>query len=149
MTAERLYGPGGGRRFAVGTSHVRVKVENGEPGGAFSLIEWTIPPGAPAPPRHVHREGSETFFILEGTLQFPLADRTVSAAAGACLHIPPGTAHTLANEGEVAARALELFVPGSLLGLVEAVGQLFATGDPPERDRLLAIFAQHASEIVG
>lgn len=68
---------------------------------------------------------------------------------GTCLHIPPGTAHTLANPGTLPARALELFVPGSLMGLVEGVGRIFAEGMPPDRDQLLALFAAHASEIVG
>lgn len=78
-----------------------------------------------------------------------MADRTVTAGTRACLHILPGTHHTLANDGDVPARALEPFVPGSLLGLVEAMGQLFAAGGPPDRERMLAVFAEHASEIVG
>jgi len=149
MTIERICRAGEGRRFDVAGSEVRVKVQAGEPDGAFSLIEWTIPPGAPAPPRHVHHEGSETFFILEGTLTFPMADKTVAAPAGTCLHIPPGTPHTLANETDVPVRALELFVPGSLMSLVEAVGEIFAAGIPPDPRRLQSVFAQHASEIVG
>lgn len=149
MTTERFCDPGDGRSFMVGTSRVSVKVEDGEPAAAFSLIEWLIPPGAPAPPRHIHREGSETFYVLEGTLWFPMASSTVKAAAGSCLHIPPGTAHTLTNEGDAPARALELFVPGRLMGLVEGVGQLLSGGTPPDRDRLVALFAAHASEIVG
>lgn len=146
---ERFCEAGTGRSFQVGTSTVRVRVDNGDPAGAFSLIEWTVPPGAPAPPRHVHSEGSETFYILEGTLSFPLADRILSASAGDCLHIPPGTPHTLANDADLPARALELFVPGSLMGLIEEVGAVFAVGKPPEPGALEAVFARHASQIVG
>ncbi|HVC21871.1 MAG TPA: cupin domain-containing protein [Candidatus Dormibacteraeota bacterium] len=149
MTTELLREPGQGRTFTVGTSRVVVKVQDGEPAAAFSLIEWSIPPGAPAPPRHIHHEGSETFFVLEGELTFPLAESRVVVVAGGCLHLPPGTPHTLANEGAVMARALEMFVPGSLMGLVEDVGALFASGMPPDRARLLEVFTRHASELVG
>jgi mannose-6-phosphate isomerase-like protein (cupin superfamily) len=125
-----------------------VKVENGAPDAAFSLIEWTIPPGAPAPPRHVHRRGSETFYILEGELEFPLDDTIVRGTPGACLHVPPGTAHTLSNRGDRPARALELFVPGELMGLVEEVGKVFAAGLAPNVERIAAVFAAHDSELV-
>lgn len=148
MTVAGFVGPADGRAFTVASSHVLVKVENGAPDAAFSLIEWTIPPGAPAPPLHVHRRGSETFYVLEGELQFPLDDTTVHAGPGACLHVPPGTTHTLSNAGEQTARALEFFVPGDLMGLVEEVGQVFAAGLPPDVDRLAAVFAAHDSELV-
>jgi len=85
----------------------------------------------------------------EGTLTFPPADKNVAAPAGTCLHIPPGTPHTLANGTDTPVKALELFVPGSPMGSVEAVGEIFAAGGPPDRVRLMAAFAQHASEIVG
>jgi hypothetical protein len=97
----------------------------------------------------VHREGSETFYVLEGELEFLLAEGSASAPTGTSFYIAPGTPHTLSNPGTVPAKALEFFVPGSLMGLVEGVGQVFAAGMPPDRDRLLAIFKQHASQIVG
>ncbi len=146
---ERMTSTGEGRAFSVGASQVLVKVQDGDPQAAFSLIEWAmIPPRAPAPPRHVHREGSETFYVLEGEIDFLLADRTLRAGTGTCVHIPPGTVHTLANPGRRPARVLEFFVPGSLLGLVEEVGRVFAGSVPPDRGRLKAAFAEHASEIV-
>ncbi len=140
--------PGGGQSFSVGPSTVSVKVERLATGDGFALIEWTIPPGAPAPPQHVHHRGSETFFVLEGELEFPLADRVVRAVAGTCLHVPPGTVHTLANPRNVPARALELFCPGTLMGLIEDVGRVFASGLPPDRDQLLAAFARYDSALV-
>ncbi|WP_052434836.1 cupin domain-containing protein [Streptacidiphilus melanogenes] len=140
-------GRGEGRRFTVGPSSVLVKVSAAETGGRFALIEWTIPPGAPAPPRHIHRNASETFFVLDGSLSFPLDEGTVTACAGDCLHVPPGTAHTLANAGDRPVRALELFAPGALMGLVEEVGQVFAAGPRPDRAALLAAFARHDSAL--
>lgn len=117
-------------------------------GGRFALIEWTFPPGAPAPPRHVHHHASETFYVLEGELHVPMADGVVRAPAGTCVHVPPRTVHTLDNPGRDTARALELFCPGSLIGIVEEVGRIFAAGLPPDREALLAAFARHDSAIV-
>ncbi|MDQ3877898.1 MAG: cupin domain-containing protein [Actinomycetota bacterium] len=138
---------GEGRPFSVGPSQVRIKVDNADPAGAFSLIEWIIPPGAPAPPRHVHRRASETFYVIEGELHFPLADETLAASSGSCLHVPAGTPHTLSNPGSIPARALELFVPGSLMGLVEGVGELLSQG-PPDMDAMRELFARYDSELV-
>lgn len=141
--------PAAGRRFSVGPSEVLVRVESETTGGQFALIEWTIPPGAPAPPQHVHHDGSETFYVLVGELEFALAGGPVRAPAGSCLHVPAGAVHTLSNPGSTPARALELFLPGRLAGLIEAVGGVFADGLPPDRGRLLRAFEQHDSALVG
>jgi len=89
--------PGDGRPFTVGPSRVEVKVEGAETDGRFSIIQWEFPPGAPAPPQHIHHDASETFYVLEGELEFPLGERVVKAGPGAAPHIPAGTAHTISN----------------------------------------------------
>ena len=138
-----------GRAISVGSATARVKVEADATGGRFALIEWTLPHGAPAPPPHVHEEGSETFFVLEGEVVFPLEDGPLRAPAGTCLHVPPGTVHTLTNPNPATARVLELFCPGSLLALVEGVGQAFAAASVPDRERLVQLFATHHSRLAG
>ena len=138
---------GDGRPFTVGPSRVEVKVEGAETDGRFSIIQWEFPPGAPAPPQHIHHDASETFYVLEGELEFPLGERIVKAGPGAALHIPAGTAHTISNPGTVVARALEIFCPGSLMGLVEEMGHIFADGFPPDQARVQAAFARFNSSL--
>lgn len=139
--------PGDGRAFTVGPSRVEVKVEGAETEGRFSIIQWEFPPGAPAPPQHIHNDASETFYIIEGELEFPLGERIVKAGPGSALHIPAGTAHTISNPGTALARALEIFCPGSLMGLVEEMGRIFADGFPPDQTRVQAAFESFNSSL--
>lgn len=138
-----------GRAIAVGSSTAHVRVEAGSTDGRFALIEWTLPPGCPAPPPHVHHDGSETFFVLAGEVVFPLADGPFRAVPGTCLHVPPGTVHTLTNPGTETARVLELFCPGKLLRLVEGVSEILSGDGTPDLARLAALFAAHDSSLVG
>jgi quercetin dioxygenase-like cupin family protein len=136
-----------GRVIEVGSSRARVRVEPATTSGRFALIEWTLPPGAPAPPPHVHHEGSETFFVLDGEVLFPLEAGPLRARAGTCLHVPPGTVHTLRNQSNETAHVLELFCPGKLLRLVEGVGQILTGSGPRDLARLAALFEAHESRL--
>jgi mannose-6-phosphate isomerase-like protein (cupin superfamily) len=144
---EILRQSGDGRPFTVGPSRVEVKVEGTETDGRFSMIQWEFPPGAPAPPQHIHHDASETFYVIEGELEFPLGDRVVQVGPGCSLHIPAGTAHTISNPGAVLARALEIFCPGSLMGLVEEMGRIFSDGFPPDQKRVQAAFQKFNSSL--
>jgi mannose-6-phosphate isomerase-like protein (cupin superfamily) len=49
-------------------------------------------PGFPGPPRHYHRELTDMFYVLEGTLTFVVGDDTVEAPPGTFLLVPSGAA---------------------------------------------------------
>jgi quercetin dioxygenase-like cupin family protein len=148
-TDELVLASDGGRSFNVGPNQVLVKTEGDATDGAFSMIHWTFPPGAPAPPLHIHHSGSETFFVLEGEVEFSVGDEKVLAGPGTRVHMAPGVRHTLGNPTPSPARALEIFCPAKLLGLVEEVGRIFAEGMPPDVGKLKEAFARHDSEIAG
>jgi mannose-6-phosphate isomerase-like protein (cupin superfamily) len=74
--------PGDGRPFSVGSSRVEVNLEGTETDGRFSMIQWEFPAGAPAPPQHIHHDASETFYVIEGELAFPLGERIVKVGDG-------------------------------------------------------------------
>lgn len=138
------------RTFNVGTATVRVHVEKDATDGRFALIEWGFPPGAPAPPQHVHHDASETFFVIEGELTVPSGDDLITLTAGHSLHVTPGMPHTLSNRSDKTARALELFSPGDLIGLVEEMGRVFAAaaaaGQPPDPATVATALAAFNSE---
>jgi quercetin dioxygenase-like cupin family protein len=138
-----------GRVIAVGSSTATVRLEPEETGGRLAIIEWNIPPNAPAPARHVHRTGTETFFVIEGEIDFVLADGPIHGTPGTSIHMPPGLPHTLSNTGAVPARLLEIFSPGELLHLIEDVGAVLSAGGPPDLAKLRAVFEAHDSAIVG
>lgn len=70
-------------------------------------------PGERGPDLHVHREHTDSFYVLEGALTFglgPGADEVV-VGAGGFVSVPPGVAHTFGNEGEADACFLNLHTP--------------------------------------
>ena len=59
---------------------------------------------------HLHRQHAETFYILAGAVNFHIYGVWM-AAAGACVHIPPGVLHALDLPVGGTARCLMNFLP--------------------------------------
>jgi uncharacterized RmlC-like cupin family protein len=75
-------------------------------GVSLSVHEWR---GSGPPWLHVHHADDEAWHVLEGTITFRFADRTVEAAAGSTVFVPAGAAHTYAASGD--ARYLMILTP--------------------------------------
>lgn len=61
-----------------------------------------VPPGKRAFPRHNHRVNEEMFFVLEGSGEVRIGDKTWPLRAGDIVACPPGgpeTAHQIVNTG--------------------------------------------------
>lgn len=75
-------------------------------GATFCLRDWR---GSGPAVLHVHHADDEAWHVLEGTLRFRFASRTVEANAGSTVFVPAGVAHTYeALEG---ARYLLILTP--------------------------------------
>jgi len=68
-------------------------------GGAYALLESTLPPGDLMPVPHIHHAQDEAFYVVAGQLEVRTGDRSFIAAAGAFVLIPRGTPHTYRNAG--------------------------------------------------
>ena len=71
-----------------------------------------MPPGA-TEVRHRHARARQFFYVLEGVATLEANGVTNSLKAGEGLHIPPGTAHQMCNEGTVDLRFLVISAPKS------------------------------------
>ncbi|MGP6087853.1 cupin domain-containing protein [Antarctobacter jejuensis] len=76
--------------------------------GAFVSLDA---PGA-GPPRHIHHDADESFYILSGEVDFWIAGKTIPAQAGQMLTVPRGTEHAFLIVGERPARMLTILTPG-------------------------------------
>src|SRR5262249_28756584 len=66
--------PGGDRLIWIFNMLMDVKATAEETGGALSVIDSRLTPAA-NPPLHVHHDADEAFFVLEGEVEYFLADR--------------------------------------------------------------------------
>ncbi len=144
----KLLAAGEGRAIPSGSLELRVKVESAETGAAFALSEYVMPPtGWKGPAPHVHRSGSETFYVVDGTLEMLAGAKTIKAVAGTCVHVPAGAVHTFSNPGPGPVRFLQIVSPGSLLTMIEEVSTL-VDADIQERDQIAAVFRRHDTEVL-
>jgi len=86
--------------------------------GAFSLLLSHAPVGDGAP-LHVHRDESESFFVLAGTYQVRCGDATFEAGVHDFVYLPRAVPHAWRVVGDVAGRKLILAVPGGIENFFE------------------------------
>lgn len=90
---------------------VTVKVKAGDTGGAYSLFEDFIPPGA-GPVPHTHTNEDETIFVLEGKLRAWLGGKQYDVKVGDFVHMPRGVQHYFKNVTDEPTRLLLTYTPG-------------------------------------
>src|SRR5579871_2674472 len=88
----RLLAAGEGVRNRVMGVDVREILSAADTAGEFYLAENIVSSGG-GPPPHVHSREDELFYVLEGTLDILLGDRTYQATAGSLAYLPRGVAH--------------------------------------------------------
>ena len=129
-----------------------VKATAEETGGAVSVMDTRLTPAA-NPPLHVHQDADEAFFVLDGEIEFFLADRDpVLAGPGDFVFGPRRVPHRF-EVRTPEARMLVLGTPGGVERFFQEMGQL-ADGPtlpvprPPDIERVDAIAAAHHIEIL-
>lgn len=106
--------PGEGTPISpIGGDRSFFKALGPQTGGAFALLEQTVPPGH-GPRRHVHRREEESFYILEGEFGFEVGDRTFVAGPGSFVLGPRDIPHRFWNAGGADGRFLLLITPAGL-----------------------------------
>ncbi len=116
------------------------KARGEDTGGEFAVVEATTPPQA-GPPPHIHHREDETFWVLEGELEFMVGDGTVRAPAGSLVHVPKGVPHTYKNAGETPARYVTTIRPAGFEGFFFEVGERAQDPAAPPPD--------HGQEVIG
>jgi quercetin dioxygenase-like cupin family protein len=111
---ELLYRPAGtGATFLGPGDLYRFLVTGAESGSAYFAMEAFVPPGG-GPPPHIHRNEDETFYIVEGTMDFLLCDEHVTGGPGDFVNVPRGTVHRFHNGGTTPSRMILTFSPANM-----------------------------------
>lgn len=83
-----------------------------ETGGEFVEMEWTLPPGAFAPPVHRHPTQFEEYAVLEGSFEVMIDGEWRRLEAGDRASVPPNTDHTFRTLPGVIVRVHNFHRPG-------------------------------------
>lgn len=142
--------PGEGNTVSVLGDQYAYKALGADTGGAYGLVESTVPAGSAGPPTHIHHTEDEALYILGGELTLRIENEVRKAAGGAFIFIPRGAVHAFSNEGDQPAKALVIVSPAGFERAFEAMSRVAPRADtPPDMDRLMAIAKQYNLEIAG
>jgi len=89
--------------------------------GRFMLLESDVFPGN-GPPPHRHSREDETFFVLDGELEFMVSGEIHKLGKGGSVHLPEGVLHTFRNATESPAKVLVLSTPAGIEDFFVRIG---------------------------
>ena len=105
---------GAGEQIARPTAVLTIIAESPQ----LSVLELAVDPGFTVDP-HTHPAEVDSFYVLDGEIEFTVGDHAISAGAGTWVSAPPGARHGFRNARAGRARLLNLHAPEH--GFVERV----------------------------
>ena len=99
--------PGDGEFLEGEDRELRVKLSRDE----LDVLEFEVGPEYEGPGPHFHKEHVDSFYVLEGELEFTIEGNTIRAPAGTYVAAPPGVVHSFTNPGPGHARFLNFHTP--------------------------------------
>ena len=142
--------PGEGTAFWMLGGLYEIKASGSETEGEMTVVEMTIPAGS-GPPPHTH-PGTESVYVLEGTLRYHIAGETFEGNPGSFFHIPAGVFENFEPVTDI--RLLVVYTPGGVEQFFAEAGEPAerrelppALTEPPDIERLTAIGRKYGMEI--
>lgn len=80
-------------RFVDG-SEFRITKAAADTNGDYLEMEWSLPPSAETPPKHIHPQQREDYVVLEGAFEVFVRDSWRTVRAGESASAPAGEVHT-------------------------------------------------------
>ena len=143
-TGSLLHRPAGtGRSFWGPGDRYTFLVPGEETGGAYFAMEAFVPPGG-GPGPHIHTREDETFYVLEGEIEFLFGDELVAAGPGDYVNIPRGAVHRFRNIGTETARLVLTFTPAGIEGFFEETLDSAPNGSEDVPDNSEEVAARYA-----
>ena len=135
-----------GQRLEISGITVMVKFLGKLSNNACAVLEMQLPPAFPGHEPHVHRQTTETFYIISGTVAFTLGIETMIARQGATVLVRPGIVHHFWNPSPDVARMLVVLTPGGAEQYyleLAAVLAPDAARSPPSLNQIAALGANY------
>jgi mannose-6-phosphate isomerase-like protein (cupin superfamily) len=121
-------GPGEGERLENETRVLLIKAATPE----LSFFEVDAGPDFEGVGLHYHKLHADSFYVLEGELEFTVDGETIRAPAGTAVVVPPGVVHAFSKPGTARARYLNIHAPDA--GFADVMRARNRGEEPDPRD---------------
>jgi quercetin dioxygenase-like cupin family protein len=101
-------GPGEGEVLSGTKRRIYVRYEGPE----YEVMEFECEPGFGPVDPHVHEDHTDSFYVLEGEVEFTIGAEVVRAGPGTWVAAPAGVRHGFSIPGPNRARFLNIHAPG-------------------------------------
>jgi quercetin dioxygenase-like cupin family protein len=108
-TEALFWPPGDGERLVANSRVATIKVGRDE----LALIEFALEPGFEGPSAHTHDDHVDSFYVLEGEVDFLVGDEWMRLPAGSFVAAPIGVTHAFATHDGQRARLLNIHAPST------------------------------------
>jgi len=108
-TEAVFWRPGEGERLASNNRVATIKTGREE----LALIEFELHDGFEGPDPHAHDDHVDSFYVLEGEVDFLVGDEWLRLPARSFVAAPPGITHAFANRDGQHARLLNIHAPST------------------------------------
>jgi mannose-6-phosphate isomerase-like protein (cupin superfamily) len=150
--SKHVYVPTGKDRFEEnnlmiwGMIPLASKVSAEDTGGALYVFEHANM-GNGGPPRHLHHEQDEWFYVIKGDFVFEVGGELFRLKPGDSLFGPRNVPHTFSHVGDTPGTLLAAISPaGSFETFIREAARLETLPTPTEMEKA---FAAHGMKIVG
>ena len=143
--------PAGGDRFqegrkVFGSRGIDFKMSSLDTNGDLFIVEVTDNSKG-GPPRHLHHEQEEGFYVIAGEYIVEIGDGRYMLGPGDSVLAPREVPHAWAHVGEGTGRQLIVFQPA---GKMEAFfGELAKVAGIPQPEVMQRLFSSHGMEMTG
>lgn len=111
-----------GQGISVVGDTYRILISGGQTGGNYAVIDMLVPPGG-GPGPHSHKDIQETFYVVEGEIDFKMEGGAYKAKKGSFVNIPLGGAvHCFKNTTEDVVHLLCTVIPAGLDAFFQEIG---------------------------
>jgi quercetin dioxygenase-like cupin family protein len=114
---------GEGPNYDWTRDHTFVKVSAADTGGAFALMEDNLKREFSLG-LHLHRQHAETFYVLDGDVDFYIDGDWMTASPGFTVHIPPGVPHAVVLPNGQTGKMLMIFQPAGFDQYLAELGRM-------------------------
>jgi quercetin dioxygenase-like cupin family protein len=142
---------GEGKAFWMLGGLYEVLLSSDETNGAATIMQMTLPTGR-GPPMHVHRDVTETVYVVDGTVTYYSDGDKIEGGPGTLFRIPANTSERIEPKSD--ARIVVTYEPGGMDKFFAEAGEPAqrrepppAPTSPPDVERMAKIGARYGLEL--